>query len=106
MADVDVIESCGLGFDVRKVWNAVKPCVFARGQHIRLAIAAGFLPGKLGKVSAHYIAGVAGAHEVERDAGKLQRGSALQKEDPVGAGNAEQPAQRGFGVFNNLRIRC
>ena len=85
LADVDVVEPVArdLGgnarVDIGHGGNAVEIGVLgAREQH-GLAVLGGLLVRLVGKVAGHDVAGAAAAHEVHRDARKLQRGAALQK---------------------------
>ena len=92
--------------DVGHVGDAVEVGVLgAREQH-GLAVLGGFFVCLVGKVAGHDVAGAAAAHEVHGDARKLQRGAALQKQDAVVVGDAQQAAQGCLGVVDNLLVHA
>ena len=110
LADVDVVEPVARGLggnarvDVGHVGNAVEVgALGAREQH-GLAVLGGLLVCLIGEVAGHDVAGAAAAHEVHRDARKLQRGAALQKQDAVVVGDAQQAAQGCLGVVDDLLV--
>ena len=101
LADVDVVEPVvrGLGGNVRVDVGhggyAVEIGVLgAREQH-SLAVFCGLL-----------VAGAAAVHEVHGDARKLQCGTALQKQDTVVVGDAQQAAQSCLGVVDDLLVHA
>lgn len=110
LADVDVVEPVARGLsgnacvDVGHIGNAVEVGVLgAREQH-GLAVLCGLFVRLVGKVAGHDVAGAAAAHEVHGDARKLQRGAALQKQDAVVVGDAQQAAQGCLGVVDDLLV--
>ena len=112
LADVDVVEPVARGLvgnarvDVGHVGNAVEVGVLgAREQH-GLAVLGGLLVRLVGEVAGHDVAGAAAAHEVHGDARKLQRGAALQKQDTVVVGDAQQAAQGCLGVVDDLLVHA
>ena len=112
LADVDVVEPAARGLggnarvDVGHGGNAVEIGVLgAREQH-GLAVLGGFLVRLVGEVAGHDVAGAAAAHEVHRDARKLQRGAALQKQNTVVIGDAQQAAQGCLGVVDDLLVHA
>ena len=103
LADVHIVEvvparPLAHGF---KVGDAVEVRVLAGGEHLGLTVSARLLPGELGEIAREEVAGAPGAHEVERDAGELQGRAALEKEDAVVAGDAQQTAQARLGVVDD-----
>ena len=112
LADVGVVEPVarGLGGNacvkIGHVGNAVEVGVLgAREQH-GLAVLGGLLVCLVGKVAGHDVAGAAAAHEVHRDARELQRGAALQKQDAVVVGDAQQATQGCLGVVDDLLVHA
>ena len=112
LADVDVVEAFARGLggnacvDVGHGGNAIEIGVLgAREQH-GLAVLGGLLVRLVGKVAGHDVAGAAAAHEVHGNARKLQRGTALQKQDTVVAGDAQQAAQGCLGVADDLLVHA
>ena len=112
LADVDVVEPVARSLggntrvDVGHVGDAVEVGVFgAREQH-GLAVLGGLLVRLVGKVAGHDVAGAAAAHEVHGDARKLQRGAALQKQDTVVVGDAQQATQGCLGVVDDLLVHA
>ena len=112
LADVDVVEPVARSLvgnarvDVGHVGNAVEVGVLgAREQH-GLAVLGGFFVCLVGKVAGHDVAGAAAAHEVHGDARKLQRGAALQKQDAVIVGDAQQATQGCLGVVDDLLVHA
>ena len=112
LADVDVVEPIARGLggnarvDVGHGGNAVEIGVLgAREQH-GLAVLGGLLVRLVGEVAGHDVAGAAAAHEVHGDARKLQRGAALQKQDAVVVGDAQQATQGCLGVVDDLLVHA
>ena len=112
LADVDVVEpvACGLGgnarVDVGHGGYAVEiGALGAREQH-GLAVLGGLLVRLVGKVAGHDVAGAPAAHEVHGDTRKLQRGAALQKQDAVVVGDAQQATQGCLGVVDDLLVHA
>ena len=112
LADVDVVEPVARGLggnarvDVGHGGYAVEIGVLgAREQH-GLAVLGGFFVCLVGKVAGHDVAGAPAAHEVHGDARKLQRGAALQKQDTVVVGDAQQTTQGCLGVVDNLLVHA
>ena len=112
LADVNVVEPVARGLggnarvDVGHGGYAVEIGVLgAREQH-GLAVLGGFFVCLVGKVAGHDVAGAPAAHEVHGDARKLQRGAALQKQDTVVVGDAQQTTQGCLGVVDNLLVHA
>ena len=112
LADVDVVEPVARGLggnarvDVGHGGTAVEIGVLgAREQH-GLAVLGGLFVCLVGKVAGNDVAGAAAAHEVHGDARKLQRGAALQKQDTVVVGDAQQAAQGCLGVVDDLLVHA
>ena len=112
LADVDVVEPVarGLGGDARvdvgHVGDAVEVGFLGACEQHGLAVLGGLLVRLVGKVAGHDVAGAAAAHEVHGNARKLQRGAALQKQDTVVVGDAQQAAQGSFGVVDDLLVHA
>lgn len=112
LADVDVVEPVARGLggnarvDVGHVGDAVEIGVLGAHEQHGLAVLGGLLVRLVGKVAGHGVAGAAAAHEVHGDARKLQRGAALQKQDTVVVGDAQQAAQGCLGVVDDLLVRA
>lgn len=113
LADVDVVEPVarGLGGNVRvdvgHVWDAVEIGVLgAREQH-GLAVLGGLFVRFVGKVASHDVAGAAaGAMRFIGMPANCSVGAALQKQDTVVVGDAQQAAQGCLGVVDDLLVHA